>query len=129
MKGRSSRVRRYRRANHRYSMTSKGRLLLAALLMSGFLASREMEPPGLPSVANRSDVTVDVYLVGEGNEGVDTKVFTLNPGLGLELPGDTVGDCIEHELLALDEAGNEIERRPPGLCEGDVWFVNGDPSD
>ena len=105
------------------------RMFIGFLLLSTILISCEMEPPGLPSVANRSDVTVDVYLVGEGNEGVDTKVFTLNPGLGLELPGDTVGNCTEHELLALDEAGNEIERRPPGLCEGAVWFVNGDPSD
>ncbi|MEX0795786.1 MAG: hypothetical protein WD274_03745 [Acidimicrobiia bacterium] len=93
------------------------------------LTACSMEPPGAPGVSNGTGETIDVFLVGRGDDGENVKVFTLPPASGARITEWLVGDCTGHELLAVTEDGQEVERREPGLCLDDVWRVNGDPSD
>ena len=95
--------------------------------MSSVIVSCEPTQP--PSVVNETDLTIDVFLEGQDDDGTDQLVFTLAPGLSAQVSQELTGDCTSHSLYALDETGNEVERRPPDLCIGDNWFVNGDPSD
>ncbi len=88
-----------------------------------------MEPPHAPAVSNDTVETIDVFLVGRGDDGEDVKVFTLPPASGAKVTEWLVGDCTGHELLAMTENGQEVERREPGLCLDEVWRVNGDTSD
>lgn len=56
-------------------------------------------------------------------------MFTLPPASGAGVTVGLEGDCTGHELLALTEDGQEVERREPGLCLDELWRVNGDTSD
>ena len=56
-------------------------------------------------------------------------MFTLPPASGARITEWLVGDCTGHELLAMTEHGQEVERREPGLCLDEAWQVNGDTSD
>ena len=56
-------------------------------------------------------------------DGEDVKVFTLPPASGAKVTEWLVGDCTGHELLAVTEDGQEVERREPGLCLDDVWLA------
>lgn len=51
------------------------------------------------------------------------------PGSSLALEGSTAGECTEGVLVARYLDGVEVERRPPGVCTGSVWLINGDPTD
>jgi hypothetical protein len=88
-----------------------------------------MEPPHFPGVLNDTGETIDVFLVGGGDNSEDVVVLTLSPAIGGEVTEGLEGDCTGHELLAVTEDGQEVERREPGLCLDEVWWVNGDTSD
>jgi hypothetical protein len=88
-----------------------------------------MEPPGNPAVSNAAGETIEVFLVGYHSDGADELVLTLDPSDGQKISGTLVAECTKHELVARNLDGIEIERRPAGLCEDEVWRVNGDPSD
>lgn len=88
-----------------------------------------MEPPGNPGVSNAVLETIEVFLVGYHSDGADELVLTLEPSDGAKISPTIVSQCTKHELVARNLNGKEIERRPAGLCEGEVWRVNGDPSD
>lgn len=85
-----------------------------------------IERPGPPTVSNGTHSEVMLYQVSES--GDEELLWTIEPGLSFEgvlAPGD----CTRLELVVRLPDGTELERRPPGFCEGEVWRVNGDPSD
>ena len=75
-----------------------------------------------------NESTTDEVVIYQLNDTGDEEILvTVPPGLTRGL--GTVGDCTQGELVARLQDGTEVERRPPGLCEDDVWRINEDPSD
>jgi hypothetical protein len=50
-------------------------------------------------------------------------------GGSVRLEGSTTGRCTEGVLIARYLDGEEVERKGPGVCEGTMWLINGDPTD
>ena len=87
------------------------------------------DEPNPAAVLNGTNKDIDVYVLDHGGSGEDVLAMTLAPGGSRSLSGQLVATCTAETLLATSADGDEIERREPGLCEGDVWRVNGDPED
>jgi hypothetical protein len=100
-------------------------LLVASVIVIG--AACWIEKPGSPSIVNTVSTgdEVNVYEVTQ-DEGEELLV-TIALGGSVQL--DDVGECTETHLVARLPDGTEVERRPPGFCEGDVWRINGDEAD
>ncbi|HEY5891131.1 MAG TPA: hypothetical protein VIW94_10575 [Acidimicrobiia bacterium] len=84
---------------------------------------------GPPAVRNDLNESVEVFLIGEdGSE--DSMPAPLPPGssAGISQAVSSEG-CTTKILVARFDDGTEVEQRDPGLCEEEVWIVNGDTSD
>lgn len=93
------------------------------------LTSCWIEPPGRPGVVNDTDQDIEVYILDHNRSRDDVLAASLQPGGSITPSGTLVGPCTEETLVARIPNGEEIERREPGLCEGEFWSVNGDPND
>ena len=80
-------------------------------------------------ILNDTDQEIEIFLVDHNSTGNDVLAMTLLPGGSLEISGQLIGHCTENVLLATSADDEEVERREPGLCEGEVWRVNGNPDD
>ena len=87
------------------------------------------EPEGLAAVVNETSQQIEILVVSDQPLRDGVLVMTLEPGGSLTLSGQLFADCTAESLVARGAADEEIERREPGLCEGDLWRVNGDPDD
>jgi hypothetical protein len=103
--------------------------ILFTVSMASLLVGCSMEPPGNPGVSNAAGETIEVFLVDFHPDGADELVLTLDPSDGEKISGTLVSECTKHELVARNLDGVEIERRPAGLCEDEVWIVKGDLTD
>ena len=105
--------------------SSAGRTLLASLsLLSLLTACNEPNPA---AVRNDTDQQIEVFVLSDQPARNDVLAMTLEPGGSLSLSGQLFPDCTAESLVARTASGEEIERRGPGMCEGDLWKVNGDP--
>jgi len=85
--------------------------------------------PDRAAVVNDTDQQIEIVIVSDQPTRNNLLVMTLDPGGSLSLSGQFFGECTAESLLARTAGGDDIERRGPGMCEGDVWRVNGNPAD
>jgi hypothetical protein len=81
------------------------------------------------AVRNETDQQIEVFILSDQPSSNDVLVVTVEPGGSLSLSRQFFRPCTAESLVARTASGEEIERRGPGMCEGDVWRVNGDPQD
>jgi hypothetical protein len=71
---------------------------------------------------------VEVFYLIDGEEQLLVPVpIAVGSSPGLE--SSVTGDCTKGTLVARYLDGAEVERKPPGVCVGTVWRINGDPAD
>jgi len=98
-----------------------------AVLVFVFAAACWIEKPGPPTAINVTSTKDDLTLYEVTEDGEEELLATISFGRSVELSGP--GGCSDSTLVARLPDGTEVERRPPGFCEGDVWRINGDDTD
>jgi hypothetical protein len=109
------------------SHSSVSRSLLLSLSLGMLLTA--CNEPDRAAVLNETDQQIGVFVLSDQSSRNDVLAMSLEPGGSLSLSGQLFPDCTAESLVARTASGEEIERRGPGMCEGDVWRVNGDPED
>ena len=107
--------------------SSAGRTLLASLSLWSLLTA--CNEPIRAAVRNETDQQIEVFILSDQPSSNDVLAMTLEPGGSLSLSRQFFRPCTAESLVARTASGEEIERREPGMCEGDVWRVNGDSED
>lgn len=100
---------------------------LLAVLVFVFAAACFVERLGSPTALNVTSTEDDVTVYELTEDGEEEFLATIAFGRSVEL--SIPGDCSISTLVARLPDGTEVERRPPGFCNGDVWRINGDEAD
>ena len=74
-------------------------------------------------VANRTDEPLDI--VYDRAAGM-TLARDVPPGAKVNVDNPGEPSCTEHDVVARNEAGEEVARHRPPLCGGDVWIIDTD---
>lgn len=75
-------------------------------------------------VLNLTDEPLDiVYARAAGL----TLAHDVPPGVEVHVSNPGEPRCTEHDVVALNQAGEEVARHGPPLCGGDVWTIGGEP--
>jgi hypothetical protein len=75
-------------------------------------------------VANRTDEPLDiVYARAAGL----TLAHDVPPGVKVNVDNPGEPRCTEHDVVARNQAGEEVARHGPPLCGGDFWTIGEEP--
>ena len=75
-------------------------------------------------VANRTDEPL--HIVYDRGTGM-TLARDVPPGAEVHVNNPGEPSCTEHDVIASNQAGEEVARRTPPLCGGDVWTIDDAP--
>jgi hypothetical protein len=99
---------------------STGALLVAlCLAVAGCFPSDQYS---VISIENRTETTVDVFMVEVGQSDGSRVVSGIEPGTSYPF-SNIVEGCSDVELVAKDESGAEVARSPTPVCRPSTWVV------
>jgi hypothetical protein len=75
-------------------------------------------------VANETNEPLDI--VYDRATGL-TLVRDVPPGAQVNVWNPGEPRCTEHDVVARNQAGDEVARHGPPLCGGDVWTISDEP--
>lgn len=75
-------------------------------------------------VANRTDEPLDI--VYDRAAGL-TLAHDVPPGAKVNVDNPGEPRCTEHDVVARNQAGEEVARHGPPLCGGDIWTIGDEP--